>query len=66
MSKEESIKTLYHEMMYKYSVFTLKVSIDQAFLLTARVTQVKNFVDKCHNFRFASASNIVKTTTKLR
>ena len=53
-------------MMFEYSLFTLKVSIDQGFLLTARVTQVKNFVDKCHNLRFASASNIVKTTTKLR
>ena len=53
-------------MMYKNSVFTLKVSIDKGFLLTARVTQVKFFVDKCHNFRFASASNIVKTTTKFR
>ena len=61
MSKEESIKTLYHEMMYKYSVFTLKVSIDQGFLLTARVTQ-----DKCHNLRFESVPNIVKTTTKFR
>ena len=66
MSKEESIKTLYHEMMFKYSVFTLKVSIAKGFLLTIRVTQVRNFVDKCHYFRFASASNIVKTTTKLR
>ena len=53
-------------MMYKYSMFTLKVSIDQGFLLTACVTQVRNFVDKCHNFRFASALNIVKTTTKFR
>ena len=62
MSKEESIKTLYHEMMYKNSVFTLKVSIDKGFLLTVRVTQVKNFVDKCHNFEYCENYHKISLT----
>ena len=53
--KEESIKTLYHEIMFKYSMFTLKLKINQGSL---NGPWVKNIMDKRPDFMFPPLSKI--------